>query len=532
MLREQLVEAFELRRKPTAVRLLPQVWRPADIRIDTTNDSVPGVWWSFGRSKVSLLHLAAVHGWMDVTIDLVTKYKCDVNFRDSDGRLPMHYAAMGKLGQLEVVQYFINEQHCDPMNKDFCEYTLLHYASHLGHLNIIQYLFNELNCNLSCETEFGDTPLQLACYNGQTHVVQFLLSTGEVNPLAKNKHGKTLVDYVVTSSRHDSLDILKMVQSFPQYKKDYPVHTYTKVILTGCSGAGKTTLSQVILLLAKESTSFFSKSSGRVADVECLTAGIIPHNVESKVKKVGNMVVYDFAGQQEYYSSHAAVLECVMGNSPAIFVCVINLNHRKEKITESIHYWISFMENASSSQESSHVIIIGSHADLIKSSHELNEKRLLVESIAKNRVKQLLYKGFLSMDCRQSKTKEARQFRLLLSTSQQAVLSSQPNMSLYCHMLYAYLCTKLEKKGCTLEELTSSLSSKEDISLDFASLTKSINSLSEKGLLVFVRNQETPQNSFVVVEKEALLREANGKLLLLKILNSIIKLLAILEWCL
>ena len=104
------------------------------------------------------------------------------------------------------------------------------------------------------------------------------------------------------------------------------MHTYTKLVLTGYSGTGKTTTSQLILLLANEAGFFSALSSGRVTDVECLTAGIIPLHVESKVKEVGNMVIYDFAGQQEYYSSHAAVLERIMRNSAAIFVCIIDLH--------------------------------------------------------------------------------------------------------------------------------------------------------------------------------------------------------------
>ena len=154
--------------------------------------------------------------------------------------------------------------------------------------------------------------------------MQYLLSTGRVDPLAKNNEGTTPVD---EGSRHENCyDLLKLFQSFPQCK-NFPVHTYTKLILTGYSGAGKTTTSQLILLLANE-TGFFSwLSSGRVTDVECLTAGIIPLHVESKVKEVGNMVIYDFAGQQEYYSSHAAVLERIMRNSAAIFVCIIDLSH-------------------------------------------------------------------------------------------------------------------------------------------------------------------------------------------------------------
>ena len=247
--------------------------------------------------------------------------------------------------------------------------------------------------------------------------------------------------------------------------------------------------------------------------VKRLTAGIIPLHVESKVNEVGNMVIYDFAGQQEYYSSHAAVLERIMRNSAAIFVCTVDLSQCMDKISESIHYWISFIENAcSSAQGLSHVLIVGSHTDLVKSSQELKEKSSLLESIAESRVKQLTYRGFLSMDCRQSKTKQARHFCSLLSSSQQAILSSQPSMSLYCHVLYAFLRTKLGKTGCTLQELTSALASEEDFSLDSTVLTKSLTSLSDKGLILFIQNQEYFQSSWVMVEKDALLKEVNGKL--------------------
>ena len=308
-------------------------------------------------------------------------------------------------------------------------------------------------------------------------------------------------------------DLLKLFRSFPKLKKDFPVHTFTKLVLTGYSGAGKTTTSQLIQLLANQAGLFSALSSGRVTDVQCLTAGIIPLHVESKVKEVGNMVIYDFAGQQEYYSSHAAVLERIMRNSAAIFACIVDLSQCMDKISESIHYWMSFIENAcSSAQGSSHVIIVGSHADLVKSQQELKEKNSLVESIAESRAKQLTYGGFVSMDCRESKTKEARHFRSLLSTSQQAILSSQPSMSLYCHVLYAFLRTKLGITSCTLQELTSALASEKDFSPDFTVLTELLISLSDKGLILFVQNQEHPQSSWVVVEKDTLLREVNGTL--------------------
>ena len=461
--------------KQNAERLLPHI-QPAKARTEHlyTAVKVNGIKLTIA-SESSLLHLAAVHGWMDVISDLITKYKCVANCENIFKDTPLHYASSA--GHLEVVRYFINEQHCDPMTKDKYKGTPLHYACQLGH----------------------------------PHIVQYLLSIGKVDPLAKDHKGKTPVDLAI---RHKNCyDLLKLFRSFPQCKRDFPVHTYTKLVLTGYSGAGKTTTSQLILLLAKQAGLFSALSSGRVTDVECLTAGIIPLHVESKVKEVGNMVIYDFAGQREYYSSHAAVMERIMRNSAAIFVCIVDLSQCMEKISESIQYWMSFIENAcSSAQESSRIIIVGSHADQFKSLLELKEKSSLVERIAESRVKLLTYGGFVSMDCRESKSKEARHFRSLLSTSQQAILSSQPSMSFYCHVLYSFLCTKLWKTSCKLQELSYAFAAETDFSFDSAVLSESLISLSDKGLILFVQNQEHPQSSWVVVEKDALLREVNGTL--------------------
>ena len=47
-----------------------------------------------------------------------------------------------------------------------------------------------------------------------------------------------------------------------------------------------------------------------------------------------------------------------MRNSAAIFACIVDLSQCMDKISESIHYWISFIENACSSAQGSHVIIL------------------------------------------------------------------------------------------------------------------------------------------------------------------------------
>ena len=63
-----------------------------------------------------------------------------------------------------------------------------------------------------------------------------------------------------------------------------------------------------------------------------------------------------------------------------------------------------------------------------------------------------------------------------------------------------------------MEERKSARRSKDSFLPDSTILTESLTSLSDKGLILFVQNQEHPQSSWVVVEKEALLREVNGTL--------------------
>ena len=137
-------EAFKEGNKQDAERLLLQIKEPADIT--TTTSSISDVW---NASQVSLLHLAAQNGWMDIIIDLITKYKCDTNCKDSNERTPLHYAVSND--QLEVVRYLINEQHCDLTTRDIrtttisipgvmnaSQVSLLHLAAHHGWMDIIR----------------------------------------------------------------------------------------------------------------------------------------------------------------------------------------------------------------------------------------------------------------------------------------------------------------------------------------------------------------------------------------------------------
>ena len=554
---EDYVIAFKSGNKLVAEQLLPRIPQPVAITTTFEFSSRYGV-----LALVSLLHLAAYWGWRNVVTALVSVYKCAANCKDEKGHIPLHYAAYN--GHLEVVKYFVAELLCDPMDRNKYGETPLHYACTNGHLNIAQYLIREEHCNPSCENKYGWTPLHNACTNGHlniaqylireehcnpscenkygwtplhnactnghlniaqylireehcnpscesndgetplhsaclgnhAHIVQYLLSTGRVNPLTKTKLGRTALYYA--SGKYD---ILKLFEPFEECRTAFPVHTFTKLILTGDSGAGKTTITELIVRLAS------STAVECVADVQRLTAGIVPHHIQSE--QLGNFVVYDFAGQQEYYSSHAAVLEQVMRRSAAMFLCVVDLSESKEKICESLHYWLSFIDNACSTAEGrSHVVIVGSHADQVTSSVEEKEKSSLLQEIAVRRVKRQQYTGYLSMDCRYADTDASRRLIATLTSSQRAIAASQPVIHYYSHVVYAFLRTKLNVVGCTLHDLVSAVAKENDLSLpnDQSVLVEILTTLSDKGLILFIHS------SWVIVKTETLLNKINGTL--------------------
>ena len=87
-----------------------------------------------------------------------------------------------------------------------------------------------------------------------------------------------------------------------------------KAFVVGHASSGKSTLIKALQSHFQGGNNRFSKwvkrfSDTKVIGVEPHTAGIIPVPIRTPH---GCIIMYDFAGQNEYYSSHAAICENVM----------------------------------------------------------------------------------------------------------------------------------------------------------------------------------------------------------------------------
>ena len=100
----ECIEAFKQGDHDEALRLFSCLQQPAAVQTSHVLLQL-----DLACTNVSLLHLAALHGWMYIVVSLVWEYDCSSQCCDSRGQTPLHYAAVG--GSLPVVQYLITEQH-------------------------------------------------------------------------------------------------------------------------------------------------------------------------------------------------------------------------------------------------------------------------------------------------------------------------------------------------------------------------------------------------------------------------------------
>ena len=448
------------------------------------------------------LHHACDKGHIDIIKYLITEQDCDPAVPDNDGDMPIHIACLS--GQLNVLKYLITEIKCDPKSSGYEGRTPLHHACSNGHMDIIKYLITEQDCDPTVLENDGMTPLHYASYYGHTSVVQWLLQDGRVDPFSVDKFGRTPVNCAEQSD--NSFELLKIFQPLLDSQKTHPIHLLTKAVLTGNSGAGKSSLAQGIIEVDVKKDLFLKKP----VNVEQLTAGIISHRIENK--KVKNMILYDLAGHTEYYFSQSAIMEVIIQKSTAIFMNLVDLGKSDEELTHAVHYWLNFIEDCTcKSDENSFLIMVGSHADRISKAQQ-KHKELVVTELVKKRVKNLEYVGFVSMDCRyfDGSSESCKLLLSLVSECHHSILARAPSVSMYCHLLYAFLQTKI---ACQLQDVISFLSAEDSpIPLEVPLLDELLESLSSKGAVMYFRNKQCLVKSWILVKTEIILKDVNGVL--------------------
>lgn len=127
------------------------------------------------------LQAASQNGHLDV-IQILLKYKADVEIEDKDGDRAIHHAAFG---DEPGVMQLLSQAGADLNARNKRRQTALHIAINKGQLQLVRKLL-ELHCHHSLQDSEGDTPLHDAISKEQDEMLSLLLDYGADITLTNN----------------------------------------------------------------------------------------------------------------------------------------------------------------------------------------------------------------------------------------------------------------------------------------------------------------------------------------------------------
>ena len=413
-----------------------------------------------------------------------------------------------KSHKLNIFKYLVVEQKCKPPCKDKNGQTPLHYACASGQLKIVQYLYKEKLSDLVHTTLSGDTPLHIACKFSQVEITRFLLSTGDCDPLCKNAEGMTPLE------KATSVEIRELLDHF--CNGNYPLESVVKVFVLGDPLAGKSSLVQAL----QSNPGFIGSLIGRLQRIKeerQPTAGINSHSFSSNY--FGNVVIYDFAGQREFLTSHAAFLQNSSSQLAGIFIVVTNITRCENDICHSLQYWVSFiLECCAHSEMKPHIIFVGSHADQLNRGN-IDQAYTCVEKTVFHKHNSIEFykpKGIATMDCTRIVSTGLDLLRYHLEESCNSIRKRAGKIDQRCYVLHRYVWnnyTSTGVQGRTLESISKDLEDNSHLlPSNPAELLPLFQTLHHKGQVLLLRNSQNLVKCWVITDIAAVLETVIGSI--------------------
>ncbi|XP_019636854.1 PREDICTED: uncharacterized protein LOC109479344 [Branchiostoma belcheri] len=370
------------------------------------------------------LHRAAAEGRTG-TCELLIRHGADVTARDEKQQTPLHLAAEG--GHTGTCELLIRHG-ADVTARDTAQNTPLHQAAVEGHPGTCELLIRH-GADVTARDSDQETPLHLAAARGHTGTCELLIRHG-ADVTARDEDGRTPSDVAhgketLRVLKNREKEVIKEKLYSELLQKSGGVKTdRCKVSLFGMGKAGKSTLAESLQrgwVSAHLQGWTYTSSAEELHDP---TPGVDVGTFH--IPGVGEVSLWDFAGQSEYAVTHSMFMDAE--NT----ISIVLYNIMDDTKEQDVHRWLSFIKSCNPNRQRD-VILVASHADKVSPTSGQRQAAHLLQ-LMKAEFKDLLRISdeVFVMNCKKTRTPEMDRLKELLAKMKKAMLEHQRQMPRLC----------------------------------------------------------------------------------------------------
>ena len=407
---------------------------------------------------------------------------------------------------------------------------LLHHACCEGDGFLVEALLGS-DCNINCVDSDGLTPLMVA--TSHEKVVKKLILAG-ANLGMRTASGNTALHCaahhnniqcgillveggasVRTKNKLSQTPLQLATAEFQKAIKEALSFTTRKALcIIGNAESGKSTL---IAALQAESNSFFGKIINRfrrVDDLRQRTAGIetVPHCSQ----RYGEVLFFDFAGQDDYHGPHQMFLESLL-SKPGVsmtLLLVVKMTEKEEAILHQLHRWLTPVAVMGTTASPPNVIIIGSFLDKVKSKEEATAKLAKCIEATKSDLKKssLDFIGSSFLNCRQPQSVGIDRICAFLQEIPIPEFGATHTRYSLAWVL-SQIRSSITAQAVQLKEFSKWVQdNKDNLPQTMPSPEEVCQDLSAAGHALYLPNRECPPTSWLVLDLPSILHDVYGTL--------------------
>ena len=388
---------------------------------------------------------------------------------------------------------------CDINCSDSAGFTPLMYATVRDHEELVKKLILA-GANPRIQSANSDTALHLAAMHNSIQC-GILLAEGGASVRTKNNLAQTPLDLASAEFK----EAIKEALSFTTRKA---------LCIIGNAESGKSTL---IAALQAERNSFLGKILNhfrRVSDRRQRTAGI--ETVSHCSRRYGEVLFFDFAGQDDYHGPHQMFLESLL-SKPGVsmtLLLVVKMTEEEDTILHQLHRWLTPVALIATPASPPQVIVIGSFLDKVKSKEEATAKLTrCIEATRRDLVElSLEIVGTSFLNCRKPQSQGIEQICKFLQEI--PIPEFRATHALYSlAWVLSQIRSSLKAKAVQLMEFSAWVQdNKDNLPQTMPPPEEVCQDLSAAGHALYLPNRVDPPKSWLVLDLPSILHKVYGTL--------------------